>query len=106
MLVPLSWLCDYASFGDHPVESLATALSDLGLVVEGTTRVGGDLPGVVGAEILAIRPHPAADRIRLVDVDAGDGEPLQIACGAWNFAVGDLVPLAPVGARLPAGVEI
>ena len=42
---------------------------------------------------------PDADRIQLVDVDAGDGEPLQICCGAFNMAVGDLVPLAPRSAR-------
>jgi phenylalanyl-tRNA synthetase beta chain len=51
-------------------------------------------------------PHPQADRIRLVDVDPGDGGPLQIVCGAWNFAVGDLVPLAPVGAVLPGDFRI
>ena len=39
-------------------------------------------------------------------VDAGDGEPLSIVCGAWNFSVGDLVPLAPVGAVLPGDFAI
>jgi phenylalanyl-tRNA synthetase beta chain len=105
MLAPLSWLGDYAPFASVPVDHLVTALSDLGLVVEGTTYVGADLPGVVVAEILAIRTHPNADKIRLVDVDAGRGEPLQIACGAWNMAVGDLVPLAAVGALLPGATE-
>ncbi len=61
---------------------------------------------LVVARVLAIRAHPNADRIRLVDVDAGDGEPLQIVCGAWNFEVGDLVPLAPAGTVLPGGREI
>ena len=105
MLAPLSWLRDYAPF-DLPVEDLATALSELGLVVEGVEVVGAGLRGVVVARILDVRPHPAADRIRLVDVDAGDGEPLQIACGAPNLVVGDLVPLARVGAVLPGGMEI
>jgi phenylalanyl-tRNA synthetase beta chain len=105
MLAPLSWLRDYAPF-DRPVEELAAALSDLGLVVEGVERVGQGLDGVVVARILDIRPHPNADKIRLVDVDAGDGEPLQIACGAWNMQVGDLVPLARIGAVLPGGMEI
>jgi phenylalanyl-tRNA synthetase beta chain len=105
MLAPLSWLCDYAPFAPLPVDYLVGALSDLGLVVEGTARVGDDLPGVVVAEILAIRTHPNAERIRLVDVDAGDGRPLQIACGAWNMSVGDLVPLATVGTQLPGFPE-
>ena len=106
MRAPLSWLGDYAPFADFPVSRLTEAFSELGLVVDGVEDVGGDLPGVVVARILDIRPHPRADRIRLVDVDAGDGSPLQIACGAWNMAVGDLVPLATVGTVLPSGMQI
>jgi phenylalanyl-tRNA synthetase beta chain len=103
---PLSWLCDYADFGDVPVEELASTLSELGLVVEGVARVGAGLDSVVVAEILDIRPVPSADRVRLVEVDAGLGRPVAVVCGAWNMGVGDLVPLAPVGTVLPAGNEI
>ncbi|HEX6392177.1 MAG TPA: phenylalanine--tRNA ligase subunit beta [Acidimicrobiales bacterium] len=105
MRAPLSWLRDYAPLDADPAE-LAAALSDLGLVVEGVERVGAGPEDVVVAKVLDIRPHPNADRVRLVDVDAGNGSPLQIVCGAWNFAVGDLVPLAPVGAVLPNGDKI
>jgi phenylalanyl-tRNA synthetase beta chain len=102
---PLSWLKDFAPF-DAPVDELASALSNLGLVVDAVTPVGGDLDGIEVVRILAIRAHPDADRICLVDVDRGDGEALQIACGATNMAVGDLVPLATVGTILPGGMEI
>lgn len=105
MRAPLSWLRDFAPF-DAPVDELASALSNLGLVVDAVTPVGEKLDGVEVVRILAIRAHPDADRIRLVDVDRGDGEALQIACGATNMAVGDLVPLATVGTRLPAGWEV
>ncbi|MHB1534223.1 MAG: phenylalanine--tRNA ligase subunit beta, partial [Acidimicrobiales bacterium] len=105
MRAPLSWLRDYAPF-DQSVEAIASTLSHLGLVVEGITRVGGGLDGVVVARILAIRTHPRADRIRLVDVASDDGQVLQIVCGAWNMAPGDLVPLATVGTVLPGGMEI
>jgi phenylalanyl-tRNA synthetase beta chain len=105
MLAPLSWLRDYAPF-DQPVDTIVAALSGLGLVVEGVDRVNVDIPHVLVARILDIRPHPDADRIRLVDVDAGEGETLQVACGAWNMEVGDLVPLAAIGAVLPNGMEI
>jgi phenylalanyl-tRNA synthetase beta chain len=105
MRAPLSWLRDYAALDADP-DQLATALSELGLVVEGVERVGAGLGDVVVAKVLDIRSHPNADRIRLVDVDAGNGSPLQIVCGAWNFEVGDLVPLAPDGAVLPGGFEI
>jgi phenylalanyl-tRNA synthetase beta chain len=105
MRAPLSWLRDYAPF-DQPVEVLADALSGLGLVVDGVETVGADIPHVVVAKILDIRTHPDADRVRLMDVDAGDGQPLQIVCGAWNPQVGDLVPLAQIGASLPNGMDI
>lgn len=105
MRAPLSWLRDYAPL-EAGVEDLANALSELGLVVEGVERIGAGLDDVVVARVQAIRPHPDADRIRLVDVDAGGGETVQIVCGAWNFSEGDLVPLAPVGAVLPGGFGI
>ncbi|MDQ2753985.1 MAG: phenylalanine--tRNA ligase subunit beta [Actinomycetota bacterium] len=105
MLAPLSWLRDFAPF-DHPVDVLSDALSNLGLVVEGVSRIGEGLDGVVVARVLEIRVPPDAKRIRLVDVDPGDGQALQIGCGASNFAVGDLVPLATIGAVLPNGMAI
>ena len=105
MRAPLSWLRDYAPL-DASVERLTEVLSELGLVVDGVEEVGAGLGDVVVAKVLSIRPHPDADRIRLVDVDPGDGGPLQIVCGAWNFQEGDLVPLAPVGAVLPGDFAI
>ena len=105
MRVPLSWLSDFALFSSPPAE-LAGALSGLGLVVEGVEAVGQGLGDVVVARVLATRPHPNADKVQVVDVDAGDGNGLQIVCGAFNFTAGDAVPLAPVGARVPGGLQI
>ncbi|HEX2118043.1 MAG TPA: phenylalanine--tRNA ligase subunit beta [Acidimicrobiales bacterium] len=105
MRVPLSWLSDFAPFLAAPAE-LAAALSGLGLVVEGMETVGEGLGDIVVAKVLATRPHPNADKVQVVDVDAGAGSDLQIVCGAFNFGAGDVVPLAPVGARLPGGMQI
>ena len=105
MLAPLSWLRDFAPLEADP-EVLADTLSGLGLVVEGLERVGEGLGDMVVARVLATRSHPDADQVQLVDVDTGNGDSLQIVCGAFNFSAGDLVPLAPVGARLPGGMEI
>ncbi len=104
MRVPLSWLRDFAPFPTD-ADTLVATLDDLGLVVEGVERVGEGLESVVVARVDEIAAIAGADRIRLVTVEAGDG-PLEIVCGADNFAVGDLVPLAPVGAVLPGGFEI
>jgi phenylalanyl-tRNA synthetase beta chain len=105
MKVLLSWLRDFAPIEGDPVE-LGEQLSDLGMAVEELDVIGEGLDGIVVAKVLATRPHPNADKIHLVDVDAGDGEALQIACGAFNMAPGDLVPLAPVGTTMPNGMEI
>ncbi|HEX3426001.1 MAG TPA: hypothetical protein VHT30_07710, partial [Acidimicrobiales bacterium] len=105
MRVPLSWLQDFAPI-DGPPDDLAAALSNLGLVVDGVEVIGGGLEGIVVARVLGLRPHPDADRVQLVDVDSGDGGPLQIVCGAFNMTVGDLVPLATVGTVMPGGMEI
>jgi len=102
--VPLSWLRDFAPFSGDPAD-LAATLDDLGLVVEETERVGEGLEDVVVARVTEIAPIPGADKIRRVVVDAAEG-PVEVVCGAWNFAVGDLVPLAPVGAVLPGGFAI
>lgn len=104
MRAPLSWLRDFAPFPDD-IASLVATLDDLGLVVEGVERVGEGIDDVVVVEVRAIAPIAGADRIRLVTVETGAGL-LEVVCGAWNFTIGDLVPLAPVGAMLPGGVKI
>jgi phenylalanyl-tRNA synthetase beta chain len=103
--VLLSWLQDFAPIEGDPVE-IGEHLSDLGMAVEQLDRLGEGLDGIVVARVLATHPHPNADKIQLVDVDAGDGEALQIACGAFNMRPGDLVPLASVGTVMPSGMEI
>lgn len=105
MKVLLSWLRELAPF-DQDAEVLSDAFNDLGTPVEEVTRLGEGLDGIVVARVLARRPHPKADRIGLVDVDVGDGEALQICCGAFNMEVGDLVPLATLGSTMPDGMEI
>ena len=104
MRAPLSWLREFAPFPDDVVLLRAT-LDDLGRVVEDVEIVGEGLEDVIVARIDEISTIEGADKVRRVVVDAGDG-PLEIVCGATNFALGDLVPLAPVGATLPGGFSI
>ena len=105
MRVPLSWLRDFAPI-DGDISELASTFSNLGLVVDGIDEVGRGLDGIVVARVLAVRPHPDADKVQLVEVDAGDGEATQVVCGAFNMAAGDLVPLATVGTTMPNGLPI
>ena len=110
MKVLLSWLREFAPIEGDPAE-LADHLSDLGMAVE-EMRVLPPLDGVVVARVAGLRPHPEADRIQLVDVElpgvTGEGTAgaLQVCCGAFNMSVGDLVPLATIGATMPNGMQI
>ena len=104
MKVLLSWLREFAPIEGDPVE-LGNQMSDLGMAVEEMTII--DLiDGIVVAEVVGLRPHPKADRIQIVDVDPGDGVPLQVCCGAFNMAVGDKIPFATIGTTMPDGMEI
>lgn len=105
MKVLLSWLRDYAPFEGDPV-ALGEEMSDLGMAVEEMDVLGEGLGGVVVARVLETRPIEGANKIHQVIVDAGDGEPLEIGCGAFNMAPGDLVPLATIGTTMPNGMEI
>ncbi len=104
MRVPLSWLRDFAPFVGEPTD-LAATLDDLGLVVEEIERVGEGLEDVIVVRVDDIAPIEGADKIRRVVVADGAGH-VEVVCGAWNFEVGDLVALAPVGAVLPGGFAI
>ena len=106
MKVLLSWLKEFAPGIEGDPAVLSDVLSALGLTVEEMTVTGSVPDSVVLGRVLELRPHPDADRIQLVEVDDGSGTTLQVCCGAFNMAVGDLVPLARVGTVLPSGLEI
>ena len=106
MKVLLSWLQEFAPGIDGDPIELGETLSALGLAVEEMTITGGGLDGIVLAKVLELSPHPDADKIQLVQVDHGDGEALQVCCGAFNMAVGDLIPFATIGTVMPNGMEI
>jgi len=106
MKVTLSWLREFAPDIDGDPVELGEILSGLGLAVEEMEITGELVEGVVLARVLELRPHPDADKIQLVDVDDGNGEPLQVCCGAFNMTVGDLIPFATIGTVMPNGMEI
>lgn len=106
MKVLLSWLQEFAPFPSDDPAALGDVMSDLGMAVESIERIGEGLDGIITAKVLELRKHPDADKIQLVDVDLGDGEALQICCGATNLTVGDVVPLATLGTTMPDGMEI
>ncbi|MGZ6912282.1 MAG: phenylalanine--tRNA ligase subunit beta [Acidimicrobiia bacterium] len=104
MRVPLSWLTDFVPLEAEP-RAIAEALDRLGLEVEGIDAPGAEITGVRVARILAVRPHPNADKLQLCDIEFGDGS-TTVVCGAPNVAAGMVVPYAPSGATLPGGFTL
>ncbi|HSP72859.1 MAG TPA: phenylalanine--tRNA ligase subunit beta [Gaiellaceae bacterium] len=110
MKVPVSWLREYVAY-DLPLEELARRLVFTSCEVDRIVRRGvPDVDGNLGrfrvARVLEAVKHPNADRLQLCRVDVGEGEPLQIVCGAWNFGAGATVAVALPGAVLPNGVQL
>ncbi len=81
-------------------DELGAVLTAIGLEVEEVTALGAGLDHVVVARIVSAERHPEADRLRICQVDAGQGEHLQIVCGAPNARPGLVAPLAMIGAQI------
>jgi len=106
MRISLGWLSEYVATGSLAPEEIARRLTAVGLEVEALERTGQGLGGVVAARIVAAEKHPDAEKLSVTRVETGAGEPLQVVCGAKNWVVGDVVPLATVGTTLPGGQKI
>ena len=88
---------------DLPLDKQLSALTSIGLEVEGNTiyeSILGSLEGVVVGKVLKCAKHPNADRLKITQVDVGDKNLLQIVCGASNVTEGAKVPVALVGTTL------
>jgi len=98
MKVSLKWLRDYVDIKLAP-EELAERLTMAGLEVKGIQTIGGTWDNVVIGEVIALNPHPNADRLKLATVDLGT-EQVTTVCGAPNIGLGQRVTFARIGARL------
>jgi len=105
MKLPLSWLKSHVALTEG-VATIATHLIRLGHEVEGIEEPRAAVRGVRVGHILEKKAHPDADKLSLLTVDIGEGQPLAIVCGASNMGEGDKVPVATVGTTLPNGLTI
>jgi phenylalanyl-tRNA synthetase beta chain len=104
MLVSLRWLRDYVDIDLTPAD-LADRLTMAGLEVDAVRETAPGFSGVVVAKILSLHPHPDSEKLSLCEVSTGTAV-LRIVCGAKNIQIGDLAPLAPVGAVIADGYTI
>jgi phenylalanyl-tRNA synthetase beta chain len=97
--VVLSWLREFCPT-EIPAEELAELLTSRGAEVERVERPWAGLSGVVVARVLEVRDHPNSEKLCVARVQTGSGEQ-EVVVGVRNMVPGDLVPLAPPGARVP-----
>ena len=102
MKISNNWLKDYIQT-DLSSEKIGAFLTDIGLEVEGIEKyesVKGSLEGIVVGKVLTCEQHPNADKLKKTTVDVGDGNILNIVCGAPNIAANQTVPVAVVGTKI------
>ncbi len=106
MNVSLNWLATHVDLKGKTPEELDRLLTFAGVEVEGIEVKGVSSDKVVVAQIKEAVQHPNADKLKVTQVDAGEGSLRQIVCGAPNCKPGDKVPCALPGAALPGGFTI
>src|SRR5881227_1601502 len=105
MKFSVNWLREFVDLPENS-EEIADLLTRAGVETENIEIRGANVDRVIVAQITASARHPNADRLSVCEVDDGSGKKRQIVCGATNYKVGDKVPLALPGAKLPNGTEI
>ena len=106
MKFSLEWLKDHLDT-EASVAEIAAKLNAIGIEVEGVEDPAERLAGFRVAEVLTASPHPDADRLQVLSVDTGEGDPLQVVCGAPNARAGMKGVLGLPGAVVPAnGMEL
>jgi phenylalanyl-tRNA synthetase beta chain len=105
MKFSVNWLREFVDLPKNPGE-IAELLTRAGIETKKIETRGANIENVVVSQITASSRHPNADRLTVCEVDDGSGTKRQIVCGATNYKVGDKIPLALPGAKLPNGAEI
>src|SRR5437588_5788141 len=105
MKFSVNWLREFVDLPENP-EEIAELLTRAGIETKNIESHGAQVDKVIVSQITASSRHQNADRLTVCKVDDGSGTERQIVCGATNYKVGDKVPLALPGTKLPNGTEI
>ena len=106
MKFTLKWLKEHLET-DASLNTLADRLTMLGLEVEEISDEAANLKGFRTAKVVKAEQHPDADRLQVCMVDPGDGEEIQVVCGAPNARTGMIGVFAPTGAHIPGtGIDL
>lgn len=101
MFLSMNWISDFVDLSGLDKLKLIQQFSLSTAEVENEIFMKGeDISGIVCAEILSVEPHPESQKLHLLKVDCGKGEPVDVVCGAPNVRVGMKTAFAPLGARI------
>src|SRR5437773_5889518 len=105
MKFSVNWLREFVDLPKN-AEAIEEVLTGAGVETENIETHGAKIDKVIVAQITVSSRHPNADRLTVCEVDDASGTKRQIVCGATNYKVGDKIPLALPGTKLPNGLEI
>ena len=105
MRISEQWLRDWVQ-PEVSAAELAEQLTMAGLEVDSIESAAPPFENVVVGRVQELKPHPAADRLKVAQVDVGGSELRQVVCGAPNVEVGMCAPTALPGAQLPGGLRV
>jgi phenylalanyl-tRNA synthetase beta chain len=106
MFVSYKWLSEYVDLSGISASELADKITKSGIEVEGVETLNEGISGVVVGYVVEREKHPDAEKLNKCLVDIGEGENVQIICGAANVDKGQKVAVAKVGAVLPGNFKI
>ena len=106
MNVSVNWLRDLVPGLEGSPEQLAERFTMVAAAVETIVPVGSRMEDIVVARAVTVEPHPNADRLKFCRVDRGDGELIDVVCGAPDVVQGALYPYVAPGVTLPGGFTI
>ncbi|MCL2845856.1 MAG: phenylalanine--tRNA ligase subunit beta, partial [Chitinivibrionia bacterium] len=112
MKISLNWIKDFVSIPEIDPKEAAVKFTMAACEVEGVEETGGFLKNIVAVKVAGVKPHPDAENLRLVEIDAGATSTSsatvknEVVCGAPNVEVGKIVPYAKLGTKFPNGFTI
>lgn len=106
MLLSINWIRDFVDLSGLDIDEVIHKFSLSTAEVENEIfRKGSDISGIVVAEIKSVENHPDSKKLHLLKVDAGEGELVDVVCGAPNVRTGMKTAFAKLGAHI-GGIEI
>ena len=105
MKILKSWLNDWIDIETISTDDISEALESLGFEIESRTDKTPNYKNITVGKVLEIYEHPNADKVRVTKVDVGS-KIYEIVCGAWNFEVGAVVPVALPKSEIKDGFKI